>query len=100
MNRQFYYRWLLVLTNHPDSLKRIEHTQGHSNEDTVEARLNDKVDFYASASQKFFKELLQALITFYMNDFTFYNKSDKWIDRENNFSSYIDARLVQSCTIL
>jgi len=82
MNGRSYYRWLLALTKHPDSLKRIEYTQGHSNEDTVEAKLNDEADFYASSSQKFLKELQQAPIpTFYMNDFTFYSKSNGWIEQ-------------------
>jgi hypothetical protein len=55
MNGRSYYRWLLALTNHPDLLKRNKYTQGHSNKDTIEAKLNDEADFYVSSLQKFRK---------------------------------------------
>ncbi len=56
----------------------IDYTPGHSTETTLEAKLNNKADFYASKSQKFAKNLPAAPIpTFYMNNFMFYSKKDQ-----------------------
>ena len=68
--------------------------QGHSTKATVEVKLNDKADFYAPSFQRFFKDLLQAPIsTFFMNEFTFFDQSDRWI--ESNISAYTEARMAQ-----
>lgn len=96
MNGRSYYRWLLSLTNRPESHVQIVYTKGHSTDTTVEARLNDEADFYASKSQKFLKDLPQVPVpTFFMNNFTFHDRSDGWI--ESNISAYIDARLACCC---
>ena len=90
MNGRSYYRWLIDLSN--KSAAQIEYTAGHSTAVTLEANMNNEADLYASASQKFFKELpAMPTPTFYMNDFTFHSRSDGWI--ESNISSYVDARL-------
>ena len=96
MNGRSYYRWLLTLSNAPECPTQILYTPGHSTETTIEAKLNNEADFYASTSQKFFKDLPQALIpTFLMNDFTFWRRSEGWI--ESNISVYVDARMAQCC---
>lgn len=95
MNGRSYYRWLLDLSN--KSAARIEYTAGHSTAVTLEAHMNNEADFYASASQKFFKDLPAIPTpTFFMNDFTFHSSSDGWI--ESNVSSYVDARLSRHST--
>ncbi len=92
MNGRSYYCWLLDLVKQFKT--RIDYTPGHSNEITVEAKLNNEADFYASTSQKFAKSLPVAPIpTFYMNDFTFHSKSDGWI--ESNIPFYIDALMTK-----
>jgi len=83
MNGQSYYCWLLALTNSSNSPIHIAYTQGHSTKATVEAKLNDEMDFYASSSQRFFKNLLQAPIP------TFFDRSDGWI--KSNISAYTEA---------
>jgi hypothetical protein len=96
MNGRSYYRWLLSLMKPLGSHIQIVYTKGHSTEATVEARLNDKADFYASKSQKFLKDLPQVPTpTFFMNDFTFHDRLDGWI--ESNISAYVDARLARHC---
>ncbi len=98
MNGRSYYRWLLDLTN--QSKTQIDYTPGHSTETTLEAKLNNEADFYASKSQKFAKDLPIAPIpTFFMNNFTVYSRTDSWI--ESNIPSYVDALMTrQSATAL
>lgn len=92
MNGCSYYRWLLNLTN--QSKTQIDYTPGHSTETTIEAKLNNEADFYASKSQEFAKNLpLAPIPTFYMNNFTFHSKTDGWI--ESNIPSYIDALMTK-----
>ena len=92
MNGRSYYRWLLDLVKQFKT--QINYTPAHSNETTVEAKLNSEADFYASTSQKLAKSLPVAPIPrFYMNDFTFHSKSDGWI--ESNIPFYIDALMTK-----
>jgi len=58
MNGRSYYRWLLNLVNQRQLV--IEYTPGHSTENTLEANLNHEADFYATASQGFFRQLPNA----------------------------------------
>jgi len=72
----------------------VSYTAGHSDESTVEARLNEEVDLLATSSQKIYKELLYVLIpSFFMNDFTIHSEADGWI--ESNIMHFIDALLAR-----
>jgi len=98
MNGRSYYRWILTLAKR--SALKIQYTPGHSEIDTLETRMNNEADFLATSSQKIFKELPEQLPpTFHMNDFTFYNPSDGWI--ETNIPHYVDLKLAhQTATTL
>lgn len=98
MNGRSYYRWLLDLTSQLKT--QIDYTPGHSTETTLEAKMNNEVDLYATKSQGFAKDIPTAPIpTFYMNNFTFHSRTDGWI--ESNIPSYVDARMIrQSATEL
>jgi len=92
MNGRFYYHWILDLTH--QSTTQIDYTPGHSTETTLEAKLNNEADFYASKSPKYAKNLPTAPIpTFYMNNFTFHSKKDGWI--ESNVPSYVDTHMTR-----
>jgi hypothetical protein len=72
MNGRSYYRWIIDLAKR--STLKIKYTPGHSNDDTLESRMNDEANFLATSSQKIYKELPEAPPpTFYINDFTFHN---------------------------
>jgi hypothetical protein len=59
--------------------------------------MNNEADFLASTSQKIFKELPEAPVpTFHMNDFTFYNPTDGWI--ETNIPHYVDLKMTHQMT--
>ena len=98
MNGRSYYRWILTLAE--QSPLDILYTPGHSENDTLEARMNDEADFLASSSQRIFKELPEVPSpTFQMNDFTFHSATDGWI--ETNIPHYVDLRLAhQTATYL
>lgn len=92
MNGRSYYRWILNLTKR--SPLTIQYTPAHSKDDTLETHMNNEADFLASTSQKIFKELPELPPpTFHMNDFTFHNPTDGWI--ETNIPHYIDLLLVR-----
>ena len=90
MNRRSYYRWILSLIkcNHV----AITYTKGHSNEKTMEARLNEEVDYLATSSQKTFAELSYSLIPlFFMNDYMLHSETDSWV--ESNTMHFVDILL-------
>ena len=92
MNGRSYYRWILSLISR--SRATVSYTAGHSDESTVEARLNEEADLLATSSQKIYKELLYAPIpSFFMNDFTIHSEADGWI--ESNVMHFIDALLAR-----
>ena len=98
MNGRSYYRCILTLAKR--SALKIQYTPGHLEIDMLETRMNNEADFLATSSQKIFKELPEQLPpTFHMNDFTFYNPSDGWI--ETNIPHYVDLKLAhQTATTL
>jgi hypothetical protein len=92
MNGRSYYRWIIDLARR--SSLNIQYTPGHSDDDTLEARMNDEADLLATSSQKIFKELPESPPpTFHMNDFTFHSPVDGWI--ESNIPHYIDLQLAR-----
>ena len=92
MNGRSYYRWILSLVNH--RCVAINYTAGHSGGSSLEARMNDKVDFLATSSQKRISELSQSpILTFFMNNYTLYSECDGWI--ESNIMHFVDILLAQ-----
>ena len=90
MNGRSYYRWIIDLAKR--STLEIKYTPGQSDDDTLETRMNDEADYLATSSQKIYKELPECPPpTFYMNDFTFHNPTDGWI--ESNIPHYVDLVL-------
>lgn len=90
MNGRSYYRWILSLINR--SRVAVTYIAGHSDQSTLEARMNGEVDLLATTSQKVYAELLYAPIpSFFMNDFTIYSETDGWI--ELNAMHFIDILL-------
>jgi hypothetical protein len=51
MNGRSYYRWILSLVERTDI--NVKYTPAHTDEDTLEARMNRDADFYASSSSVF-----------------------------------------------
>jgi hypothetical protein len=87
MNSHSYYRWILTLA--ASSNLDILYTPGHSDEVSTPARMNFEADHYASSAQRHTLRTLTAPIpTFFMDDFTFYNSRDGWI--ESNIRTYTD----------
>ena len=79
MNGRSYYHWILSLINL--SQVAVTYTAGHSDQLTLEARMNGEADLLATTSQKVYAELLYAPIpSFFMNDFTIYSETDGWIE--------------------
>ena len=75
MNGRSYYHWILSLIDH--SQVAVTYTAGHSDQSTLEARMNGEADLLATTSQKVYAELLYAPIpSFFMNDFTIYSETD------------------------
>jgi len=90
MNSRSYYRWILDLISRSDIL--VRYTPGHSNDESLDSKMNNEADLHASSSQKHLKSLPIAPVpTFTMNEFTFHSEIDGWI--ECNVPRYIDARL-------
>jgi hypothetical protein len=59
--------------------------------------MNNEADLLASTSQKIFKELPEAPVpTFQMNDFTFYNPTNRWI--KTNIPHYVDLKMTHQMT--
>ena len=79
MNGRSYYHWTLSLIDH--SQVAVTYTAGHSDQSTLEARMNGEADLHATTSQKVYAELLYMPIpSFFMNDFTIYSETDRWIE--------------------
>ena len=92
MNGRSYYRWILDLVKR--SPLEIQYTPAHTDGDTLESRMNAEADHLATSSQKIFKELpVLPPPTFHMNNFTFHNSTDGWI--ETNIPHYVDQHLVR-----
>ena len=88
MNGRSYYRWIMNLVQ--ETQMKIKYTPGHSLGATMEARMNEEADHYASSSQKIADKLpIFPLPTFYMNEYTFFRDGDGFI--ESNISQYIDT---------
>ena len=88
MNGHSYYRWIMNLVQ--ESCTTIKYTLGHSSSESLEARMNQEADYYASSSQQIAGKLpIFPPPTFYMNEFTFFRDSDGFI--ESNISNFIDT---------
>ncbi|KAF8157253.1 hypothetical protein B0H34DRAFT_798547 [Crassisporium funariophilum] len=96
MNGRLYYRWILSLVER--SFLTINYTPGHSNDKSMETRMNNEADHLASLTQKIYKELPQIQPpTFRMNDFTFFNTQDGWI--ESNIAHYVNLQMIKQTVI-
>ena len=90
MNGRSYYRWIIDLAKR--SPLGIQYTPGHSDDDTLETRMNAEADLLATSSQKFYRELpVLPSPTFCMNNFMFHNPAEGWI--ESNIPYYTDLQL-------
>ena len=70
----------------------VKYTRTHTDEDTMEARMNRDANFYASCSHEFKNLVPQSPIpTFHMNDYTFYRDRDGWI--ECNIGDFINVSM-------
>jgi len=88
MNGRSYYRWIMNLVQETHST--IKYTPGHSSSESLEARMNEEADYYASSSQQIADKLpIFPLPTFYMNEYTYFRDGDGFI--ESNISSFIDT---------
>ena len=93
MNGRSYYRWLFDL----QKTKKIQvsYTKGHSAESTTCAILNAHVDHFASKAQSIAEKSSYAPEpTFFMDEFTFYRDTDRWI--ESNIRNYLDHFLAKA----
>lgn len=71
---------------------------GHSNEISLEAKLNGEADFLATSAQKVISELLYAPIpSFFMNDYTLHSEIDGWV--ESNTMHFIETPLTQKTAV-
>lgn len=92
MNGRSYYRWILSLIGKTDI--NVKYTPAHTDEDTVEAKMNRDADFYASRSHEFKHLVPQSPIpTFHMNEYTFYRDGDGWI--ECNIGDFINVSMAR-----
>jgi len=90
MNGRTYYQWILSLIEMDINIK---YTRAHTDEDTMEARMNCDADFYVSHSHEFKSLVPQSPIpTFHMNNYTFYWDGDGWI--ESNIGDFINISMV------
>lgn len=88
MNGRSYYRWIMNLVQ--ETQMTVKYTPGHSSSDTLEARMNEEADHYASSSQQIAKKLpVFPSPTFYMNEYTFYREGDGFI--ESNIPHFVDT---------
>ena len=91
MNGRSYYRWIIDLAKR--SPLEMQYTPGHLHDNTLETRMNNEADHLATSSQKIYKELPELPSpTFHMNDFTFHNPTDGWV--ESNIPHYVDLQLI------
>ena len=68
--------------------------KGHSNDNTLESNLNAEADHFAVVSQRHIHSVPSAPTpTFTMNDYTFYQESDGWI--ESNIRMFMDQLLTR-----
>jgi len=89
-NGRSYLRWLQNLVQR--STLRVQYTKGHSDQVSIQAKLNDEADYYATDGQKYINKLPVAPIpTFYMNDYTFYRDQDGWI--ESNIRNFVEKTM-------
>ena len=73
----------------------VDYTQGHSDGLMVPSRLNAEADHYATSAQKVARYVPTApLLTFYMDDYTFYRTQDSWI--ESNIQGFIEQDVARS----
>jgi hypothetical protein len=73
----------------------VDYTKGHSNERSIQSRLNADADHFATAAQRQAKDMPVAPApTFTMNEFTFYRQEDGWI--ESNIRVFTDQVLARS----
>lgn len=96
MNGRVYYRWILSLMDRTDI--NVKYTPAHTDEDTMDAKMNRDADFYASSSHQFKHLIPQSPIpTFHMNEYTFYRDGDGWI--ESNIGEFINVSLARETSI-
>lgn len=76
----------------------VKYTPAHTDEDTMEAKMNRDADFYASSSHQVKHLIPQSPVpTFHMNDYTFYRDRDGWI--ESNIGEFINVTLARETSI-
>ena len=91
LNGRSYYRWILSLLSRVEAL--VVYTPGHSTDSSIESKMNNEADILASSYQRRYVELPVApLPTFFMNAFTYFSRTDGWI--ESNIGHYVDLLLV------
>ena len=90
MNGHSYYRWILSLMDRTNI--NVKYTPAHTDEETVEAKMNRDADFYASSSHDIEHMVPQSPVpTFHMNEYTFYQEGDGWI--ESNIGEFINVSM-------
>ena len=73
-----YNSWIVNLIGHTHT--SVSHTKSHTDEMSLGSLVNSEADHYVSQAQNTVHMLLIAPIpTFYMEDFTFYCDSNRWI---------------------
>ncbi|KAJ7491047.1 hypothetical protein FB451DRAFT_1023142 [Mycena latifolia] len=73
----------------------FEHTKGHADERTTPSLMNTEADHYASMAQRCIDDVPTAPIpTFFMDEYTFYNERDGWI--ESNIRHLTDMMMAQN----
>ena len=86
-NGRSFYRWIVNLIGHTHT--SVSHTKSHTDEMSLGSLLTSEADHYASQAQNTVHMLLIAPIpTFYMEDFTLYCDSNRWI--ESNIHTFVD----------
>src|SRR6202050_4567963 len=93
MNNHSYYQWILNLVQPIQT--EVIHTKAHPNQVNLSLLLNDEADHYASISQKCMNSLhLAPIPTFFMDNFTFYQPLDGWI--ELNIRTLVEHSITHS----
>ncbi|KAF8870995.1 hypothetical protein CPB85DRAFT_1353169, partial [Mucidula mucida] len=84
-----YYRWLLSILQRNRHM-HLEYTKAHTGGDSIESRLNDEADHYASGSHAVSTRLpIAPEPTFFMNDYTFFSDDHGWI--ESDIKTYLTS---------
>jgi hypothetical protein len=91
-NGRSYLRWLDLLSR--ETRLQVRYTKGHSNGRTLDSKLNADADHFAVVAQNHTHSIpLAPAPTFTMNDFTYYQEPDGWI--ESNIRIFMDQLLIR-----